>query len=358
MYVECSAARAGPSTSQLGDLHGRGNLRSETLSLGGMIASRVPDQWWLLVLLISVVARSAWHAWPAAGGGLADVGPDVRPVAYRYVPLLGIPLDDVVHEASGDSYEGDRDLPLEEPAGPVKTCLPFLAPILEYPRWQLRITSGTSSCFGDVIFESFAIASTGEVTWTRPGWPVRHLVLSSEQLALVRRLDRLSCVDLRPREGESGWVSIGLDLGKHHEDGGARISPSSTLGRAVTAMFDELMEQYRRPRRERVGAMDLRLATTEPGPVYRARVSGGRLTVRRGRKLLVDDPVDPDTMIDLFDAALEPREVYMPVAKGALQLHGRSAPVTIERYERGPFEPITNAIGKAQVIEAEARAGE
>jgi hypothetical protein len=105
-----------------------------------------------------------------------------------------------------------------------------------------------------------------------------------------------------------------------------------------------------------IGSMDLRLATTERGPVYRVRVTGGRLTVKRGRKLLVDEPVDPDLLVDLADAALEQREVDVPDVKGVLLLHGRSVPVSIERYGRGPFELIIHAIARAQVIEAESRA--
>lgn len=320
-----------------------------------MIASSVPVPRWPFLLLISAAALTAWRAWPVAGAAEAAAE---GPVTYHHVPLLGIPLEDAILEASGYWDHGNwgrEDLPLEAPAGPVQTCLPFLAPILEYPGWQLRITRGVSGCFGDVVHESFAIASTGDVTWTSPGLPARRLALSSEQLALVRRLDRLSCVTLQPREGESGWVSIGLDLGRHQEYGGARISPASTLGRTVTAMLDELMAQYRGPRREAIGSMDLRLATTERNPRYRVRVSGGRLTVERGRKLLVDEPVEPDLLVDLVDAALEPREVDAPEARGVLLLHGRSVPVSLDRHERGPFAELLRAIARAYIFDVQSR---
>jgi hypothetical protein len=318
-----------------------------------MIASPVPGQRWFFVLLVSAVAMTAWRAWPVAEEVPPDVHPDVRPGTYRYVPLLGLPLYDAVDDADGDDY----DPPLEAPAGPVKTCLPFLAPILEHPNWQLRITSGYTHCFGGEIREDFTIASTGEVTWTKPGWPVRRLALSSDQLALVRRLDRLSCVELQPGPGESDWLSIGLDLGKYQEYSGARIATASTLGRAVNAMLEDLMEQYRRPRREVIGSMDLRLATTEPGAVYRARVTGGRVTVKRGRKLLVDEPVDPDQLIDLVDEALERRLVDEPHVKGVLLMHGWSVPVArLTYYERDPFEVIHRAIASARHIDTELRA--
>jgi hypothetical protein len=317
-----------------------------------MIASPVPGQRWWFVLLVSAVAMTAWRSRPVAEAVLADVRSDVRPVTYRHVPLLGIPLDDAIDDADGD-YD---DRPVEAPAGPVKTCLPFLAPILKHPNWQLRITSAYSTCFGAEATGDFTIASTGEVTWTRPGWPVRHLALSSEQLALVRRLDQLSCIQLQRDVGDLDWLLIGLDLGKFDEYGGARISAASTLGRAVTAMLDDLTTRYRQPRHEAVGSMDLRLATTEPGAVYRVRVTGGRLTVKRGRKLLVDEPVDPDLLLDLVDAALERRTVDEPDVKGVLLMHGRSVPVALTRYGRSPFELIHRAIASARYLDTELRA--
>jgi hypothetical protein len=264
----------------------------------------------------------------------------VRPVTYYYVPLSGIPLYDAIDEADGD-YSAP---PLEAPAGPVKTCLPFLAPILQYPNWQLRISNGSSSCSGDTVEGDFTIGSTGEVTWTMPGGPVRHLALSSEQLALVRRLDQLSCVELVPGPGERGWLSIGLDLGKHYEFEGARISPASTLGRTVSAMLDDLTTRYRQPRREAMGSFDLRLEATRPGAVYSARVTGGRLTVKQGRKLLFEEPVDVDQLIDLVDAALERRPIDDPDVKGVLLMNGWSVPVSLWHYEKGPFAQIDRAI--------------
>jgi hypothetical protein len=256
-------------------------------------------------------------------------------------------LDDAVDAADGDWDKA----PAEAPAGPVNTCLPFLAPILQHPNWQLRITQGVSHCMGDDIRGDFAIASTGEVTWTRPGWPVRHLALSSEQLALVRRLDQMSCVQPQSDDRWSyavDWLSIGLDLGKHDRYAAAAISPGSTLGRAVTAMLDDLVAQYRKPRLALLGSFDLRLQTTEPGAVYTVRVTGGRLTAKRGRKLLFEEPVDPELLIDLVDAALERRPIDEPFVKGVLLIDGASVPVNLPYYEKGPFEPIHRAFQGAR----------
>ncbi len=314
------------------------------------------------MLLIAAVAVTAWRAWPVAPMA-AEAPADVRPATYRYVPLLGLPLEHAVDEVDGDHSEPL----LEAPAGPVQTCLPFLAPILKHPNWQLRITSGFASCDEGVVTGDFTIASSGDATWTDPGGPVRHLALSSEQLALVRRLDRLSCVELQ-REGDeryfdNQWLSIGLDLGKRDELTGARVPAASVLGRAVTAMLEDLKAQYRRSQREVIRSMDLRLATTARGAVYRVRVTGGYLTVKRGSKLLVDDPLNPELLIDLVDAALERRTADKPSVKGVLLVNGRSVPVTLVRPARGPFEVrsrepfelIHHSIDRARHIEAELR---
>lgn len=320
-----------------------------------MIASPVPGQRWLFALLVFAVATTAWRAWPVAeevpGVARPDVGPELRPVTYRYVPLLGLPLDDLVDAADGDF----DDPPLEAPPGPISTCLPFLASILAHPNWQLRITTHRAGCFGEIDGD-FTIASTGDVTWTRPGWPARHLALSTEQLALVRRLDQLSCVELQRDRSELAWLTIGLDLGAADDYAGARIQVASTLGRTVTAMLDELAEQYRGPRRELIAALDLQLATTAPGAVYRARIHGGRLTVKHGPTLLLDKPIEPDLLVDLVDAALEqPPADPDPDVKGVLRLHGRSVPIAHAARGQTPFAPIHWAIRDAQDIEASQR---
>jgi hypothetical protein len=319
-----------------------------------MIASRVTGLRSLLALLIATVAITAFRAWPelpADPAVVAESPAAARPVTYRYVPLTGVPLDNAV-----DAADGDWEIrPREAPVGPVQTCLPFLAPILEHPNWRLRISDIVSHCTGEDVLGDFSIASTGEVTWTSPDGPARHLTLSSEQLALVRRLDQLSCVQLETerRGGYSvEWLSIGLDLGQHHPYTGARISPDSMLGRAVMAMLDELTAGYRQPRREAIGSIDLRLATTEPGPVYRVRIDGDRLTVKHGQKLLVDEELWPDVLVDLVDLALEHRPVAEPDLAGVLLLHGRSVPLAVSaRRERSPFAQIYRAIESAKYVE-------
>ncbi|HWO25186.1 MAG TPA: hypothetical protein VNO30_40885 [Kofleriaceae bacterium] len=318
-----------------------------------MIASRVTGLRSLFALLIATVAIAALRAWPAAPAPAVAAGSSAaRPVTYRYVPLMGIPLDDAVDAADGD-WENP---PRETPAGPVQTCLPFLAPILAHPNWQLRITDFISHCTGEDIVGDFTIASTGEVTWSAPGVPVRHLALSGEQLALVRRLDQLSCVELQSDRHWSyatEWLSIGLDLGQHDPYTAARIAPLSDLGRAVTAMLADLTAQYRVPRREAIGSIELQLATTRPGPVYRVRIAGDRLTVKRGRKLLVDEEVESDMRVDLVDVALARQPASAHDLEGVLLMHGRSLPIALARHARSPFAQIHRAVDRAQYLEEE-----
>lgn len=342
-----------------------------------MLASRVPGQRWWFALLVAAVAVTAWRSWPAAEAMHAPAArlndeADERPAGrgtYRLVPLLGLPLEDAVDAADGDPHAPAAAAAAEAAAaadGPVKTCLPFLAPILQHPSWQLRITSVSWTCFGPEVRDDFTVASTGEVTWTKPGWPVRHLQLTDAQLALVRRLDRMSCVEPPRAWREPRTVVIGLDLGKFDEYAGARISTVSPLGLAVTSMLDGLVEQYRQPRREVIGSMDLRLASTDPEEGYRVRIAGGRLTVERNGKRWVDEPVEPDLRIDLIDAILERRAAggadvppelrgAKPELRGALRMDGWSVPVALVRQERSPFAQIHRAIDSARYFEDKQR---
>jgi hypothetical protein len=320
------------------------------------IASSFGGLRWAIVLLIANVALVGWRAIEdtleqarSAARPVADH--DARPVTYRHVPLLGPSLYDAIDDADGDREHA----PLTAPAGPVQTCLPFLAPYLEHPSWQLRITHGYGSCFGDQPVGSFTFDSTGAVTWSKPGWPVRHLALSEAQLALVRRLDQLSCVELQPDGSEPGFLSIGLDLGKHQSYGGAYVPPASVLGRAVTALLRDLEAQYRQPRREALSSIDLRLATTEPGAIYRVRIAGGRITVQHGRKVLVDEPVDADEVMDLVDMLLTQPAIDEHDMRGVLLMQNVSVPVSAWRWERGPVQLIHYAISTAEHRADQAR---
>ena len=321
-----------------------------------MIASLAPGQRWLFVLLVSAFGMTAWQARPAPEAASAEAARGEQPgadPAYRYVPLLGTPLYFAVEDARGDL----DDPPLRDPAAPVQTCLPFLAPLMAHPNWQIRIARGSSACADDGLQSDFTISASGAVTWTKPGWPVRHLQLSSEQLALVQRLDRLSCVMQREVPAHylrSHWFSIGVDfISQERSIDGARVPLQSDLGQALAPMLDQLVAEYLEPRREVVGSVDLRLATTERGVIYRARIADGRLTVSQGRRLLVEEPVAPETLIDLVDAALErravaePAEPDVPDVKGTLLMNGWSVPVAVARRAPGPFAQIGQAIGRA-----------
>jgi hypothetical protein len=283
-----------------------------------MIASPVLGQRWLLVLLISTFGMTAWQARPATEVALTEAAPaaqpDVAPVTYRYVPLLGTPLTLAVEDARGELEDPPRD-----PSDPVRTCLPFLAPLLAHPNWQIRI--------------------------------VRHLQLSNEQLALVQRLDRLSCVmwkDVPASYLRSHWLTIGIDfISQDRGIDGAQVPLQSDLGQALAPVLDQLVAEYPEPRGAVVGSMDLRLATTQRGAIYRVRIAGERLTVSQGRRLLVEEQVGSETMIDLVDLALERRAVVDPDLKGTLLMNGWSVPVAVSRRAPGPFEQIERAVERA-----------
>ena len=67
-----------------------------------MIASRVTGLRSVVALLTATVAIAALRAWPTAPGVAEEAPGDARPVTYRHVPLLGLPLLDAVDDADGD----------------------------------------------------------------------------------------------------------------------------------------------------------------------------------------------------------------------------------------------------------------
>jgi hypothetical protein len=125
------------------------------------------------------------------------------------------------------------------------------------------------------------------------------------------------------------------------------MSPRATFGQALAPVLDQLVAEYPEPRGAVVGSMDLRLATTQRGAIYRVRIAGERLTVSQGRRLLVEEQVGSETMIDLVDLALERRAVVDPDLKGTLLMNGWSVPVAVSRRAPGPFEQIERAVERA-----------
>jgi hypothetical protein len=153
----------------------------------------------------------------------------------------------------------------------------------------------------------------------------------------------------------AAWRAWPVANGAADEAAGEQIPPSSVLGRAVNAVLDDLSAQYLQPRREAIGSIDLRLATTEPGAIYRVRIAGERLTVKHGQRLLVDEQVEAEALVDLVDKLLEGGTVARPDLAGVLLMHGRSVPITLVGPGRGPFEQIYRAIRNAEYREEQAR---
>jgi len=136
-----------------------------------MLAARTPGN---RLLVVSAVVTLATGGVLLALPGAEEPTPERSDYHYTLVPL------------SGDV--------LPSPA-PGKTCVPFLAPLVAHPRWQLQIARAHSGCMGEWLVGTFSVSSDGKVGWSRPGMADRELELSPEQLATVRGLDRLSPED-------------------------------------------------------------------------------------------------------------------------------------------------------------------
>jgi hypothetical protein len=171
-------------------------------------------------------------------------------------------------------------------------------------------------------------------------------VLSRDQLAFVRQLDHLSCVE-RPALGvlQLGWLHI------NGQSGAVMLSDESPLARTVIAMLDELAAGYLPSRREESDLIELRLATTAPGTVHRVRVAGGRLTLQRGDELLFDEPMGPDQQVDLVDALLAQRGVDEPDLTGVLRTQDRVLLLALSFAGswQGPFAEIIDVLRAARL---------
>src|SRR5262245_26054024 len=118
---------------------------------------------WLFVAVAAVALVAAIAARP----GDDDV--PARPPHFTFFPLAGAPIDYVVEDAQASGAP----------------CLPFLAPILARPSWQLQIVDGVTSCLGEVIHASLEIDHTGLAAWMEPGMPERRTWLTPDELHAI-----------------------------------------------------------------------------------------------------------------------------------------------------------------------------
>src|SRR5258706_12708254 len=183
-----------------------------------MIASFVTAKRLALLFIAVSLATLLWRVWPDPTDD--DDNVDAVP-SFHWVPLSGDPL----WRAAEDSDH--------------TRCIPFLQLLIAHPNWEIQIAHGASSCTTDGLRDSFTIDGDGHVTWWRAKRPVRMLQLRPDQLAQITALDRLDCK--RTEEvGYGEWwyrVSVGGD-----RDGraGAHISGSSSMGKTLDKIFDEL----------------------------------------------------------------------------------------------------------------------
>jgi len=288
-----------------------------------MLASRIGGNRLLVVsAVVTIVTGGGLYAIPRA----AAPPPQHGSARYTLVPL------------SGDM------LP---PAEPGKTCVPFLAPLVAHPRWQVQIARAHSGCLGEWLIGSFSVTSDGKVVWSQPGLPDRELALSPAQLATVRGLDRLDCVRTeRVGYGEE-FFRVGIGGGQWAR-GGAYVSRSSALGEVLAKLLDDLVAEYRT---KRLAAFAPITADLQLGK-YRLALRGTHVTVRHGKRVLVDKDVDDAQVVDLLDAMIgnpdKPYERDEYTAVGTFSASGIAVPLAVVRVDmNGPTELLARALDEA-----------
>jgi hypothetical protein len=221
-------------------------------------------------------------------------------------------------------------------------CLPFLAPIVAHPHWQLQVTAGFRSCEGGTISNTFTFDADGTVTWEQPGALTRRLSLDTGELDRIRTLDRLDCV--RPyRRMNEAWFMVGLPTpvrAAHRTftwQQSAYLPAHSSMGTELGDITTNLMDDYFARRATELGPIDLQLAATnhdewlKRASGYTVRVHANRITVKRGARLLYAASVVTSDLVDLVDwrlgsTALDPEATDV---RGTLTAQGRSLPLAL-----------------------------
>src|SRR5512138_1483886 len=157
-----------------------------------MIASHVTAKRLVTTFLGMSMALLVWRLWPLLPDAAIEDEPAPAPRAtYTLYPLSGDPLWWAVNDLDGDKSYWGRP----KPAHPeLTTCLPFYAPLLEHPHWEIQIVRGASSCTTDGLRDSFTVDGRGRVTWWRAKRPLRELELTPAEMAQLRTIDDLDCV--------------------------------------------------------------------------------------------------------------------------------------------------------------------
>ena len=292
-----------------------------------MIASWVSARTMVWALTAGSILTLAWRIClalpdPETPARIAVVPPPAT--TFDLVPLMGEPLDQVVDALDGDVAPDGTIKP--PPPGTKGTCLPFLAPIVERPRWELQIGRGWG-CMGGP-YEHWTVDFEGHIEWRTEGLPTRQLQLQPEELQRLRTLDRLDCVRTTPVDHYwEQYFRIGVgDLG------GAAIPASSTMGKELTHVIYELIKADTE-RLAAFGPIEVELNVTldadetHRAPRYRLAIVDRRLTVTRHHEVLVDREVTDAELRDLLDSALSPdSQAPKDAERGTLRARGISIP--------------------------------
>lgn len=298
------------------------------------------------VLIAGSLLLVAWSAVPPPCEMPAAREPEPT---YTFVPLLGEPLSQAVDDADGTI----DDWSTLAPSVTSGTCVPFLAPLVERPGWELQFVSASSGCTGDSIHERYVVASDGSVVWERPNMPTRKLTLTSDELWRIRTIDRKDCVRTEAVGYGEAFYRIALP-GLKDAEGGAHVSQSSTMAKELDAIFEGAKERYRADRIAALGIAELRLHGTaryQERPVYRVDLAGSKLTVRHGRRVLVEKVLEPNEVVETLDR-LEAPKADVPSARGWLRSRGVTQAVALPLYTHGDFwDPVLRAIDEASYAE-------
>ncbi|HEY5933362.1 MAG TPA: hypothetical protein VIU61_01930 [Kofleriaceae bacterium] len=298
------------------------------------------------VLLAGSFALVAWRVVPPP---FEMPEPPAPAPTYTLVPLLGEPLSQAVDDADGTINDWNR----LAPSITTGTCVPFLAPLVERPSWELQFVSASSGCMGDTFHDQYVVTSDGDVTWKRPNMPTRKLALNADELARIRTLDRKDCVRTEATGYGEAFYRIAL-AGLPDAEGGAHVSASSTMAKELDEIFEAAKERYRSERIAALGISELRLNGTaryQDRPIYRVDLAGSKLTVRHGRRVLVEKVLDMNEVVETLDRLQAPKPDVRS-ARGFLRSRGVTEAVALPLDTHGDFwDPVLRAIDEAAYLE-------
>jgi hypothetical protein len=275
-------------------------------------------------------------------------GPEDRTILseYRMVPVSGLPMWNAVD----DSHN----------------CVPFLKTWLERPDWEIQVSRGASSCTTDGLRDSFTIDARGEVTWWRARSLVRHLHLTPEELAQLTAIDRLDC----KRTDEIGygeqWYRVSTG-GDRHGTSGPYFPGSSTGAKALATIFDAAVARYYKARLAELGTISAdfkavsNLQDWSPRRArYKLELRDHHIAVSYDKKLLEENDVEDEPLVDMLDAILAPpaaddeltrtldSDAEIHRIRGTVTVGTRTMPLSLSTWDiYGPLEPVARAFDSA-----------